>query len=332
MRLLGCAESRRGTFRQGVLVHAAGAPAALAIAAALLGVATAASAVIIASGDGTGNTTAPSPDPGWNNVGIVYHAYAGVYVGGNGWVLTANHVGPGTFTLGGVDYAWAPGTAIQLKNPDNTLADLVMFHLQPPYPALSDVSIPTSTPAMGTALILIGNGHDRGAATSWIDPADPNQCVRNGWSWAATTRMRWGTNFVENVNAAYFQSKLGTHLFGSVFDLPGDPPQCATGNQISTNEAEAAQGDSGGAVFASNGAGYDLAGILLYIATYQNQPGETALDGNYTLAGDLSVYHDQIVATMPEPAGGLWVGAALVAALRLRSTARRPNRSGPRTP
>ena len=57
----------------------------------------AASAVIIDSSDGTGNTAAPSPDPGWSYVGT-RGGLTAVYLG-DGWVLTANHVGAGDVTL-----------------------------------------------------------------------------------------------------------------------------------------------------------------------------------------------------------------------------------------
>ena len=64
--------------------------ALLCLAAALI-VPLDAAPVLIATGDGTGNTEAPAADPGFGNVGIV-NSLSGVYVG-NGWVLTANHVG-----------------------------------------------------------------------------------------------------------------------------------------------------------------------------------------------------------------------------------------------
>jgi len=66
---------------------------------------------------------------------------------------------------------------------------------------------------------------------------------------------------------------------------------------------------------------------LLGLATFMGQPAETALYENYTFAADLSVYHDEIVATLPEPAGGLWAGAALLAALARRRRVAARNRA-----
>ena len=82
-----------------------------------------ASAVIIDSGDGTGNTSAPSPDPGWDHVGVASGLTA-VYLG-DGWVLTAAHVGVGPVDFGGTLYDpqpnWPEG---QIYNANEAPADL----------------------------------------------------------------------------------------------------------------------------------------------------------------------------------------------------------------
>jgi hypothetical protein len=274
-----------------------------------LALAAPAPAVIIDSGNGTGNVTAPSPDPGWGNVGSC-NGLSCVYLG-DGWVLTANHVGAGNGVFGGITYPWVPGSDLQLHNPNNSLADLRMFEIYPPYPPLPALTISSIAPLAGTSLILIGNGRDRGAATSWDpDPGPPPSSI-DGYFWALTGSKRWGTNTVQLVpELPVFESDLGTQLFATVFDQ--------SGTNHTTHESQAAVGDSGGAAFAWNGSSYELAGILIAISTFQNQPAETALYGNYTLPADLSVYRNEIVATMPEPAGGLWIGLALVAALARR--------------
>ena len=122
--------------------------------------------------------------------------------------------------------------------------------------------------------------------------------------------MRWGTNFAEPVaNLPDYEDAFETHLFSTVFDESG------TGHSL--HEAQAATGDSGGAVFASTGLGHELAGILIAIATFPEQPAATALYGNETLAADLSFYRDEIVA-LPEPRGGPWAGALLLIAIAAR--------------
>lgn len=273
----------RPTVRIGLLL------AGLTLAPVLvLGLATdAARAVIIASGDGTGNTTAPSPDPGWSYVGTK-GGLSVVYLG-DGWVLTAHHVGAGSVVLGGVTYPNLPGTELQLDNGDGTFADLLLFAIYP-YPDLPPLQIATGTPAYGENLILVGHGHDRGAATSWDPNGAPPPGPYDGWDWASTYSLRWGTNQSEGGAGSRV---LGTEAFYTSFDSGG-----------SVDECQAAVGDSGGAAFVETGSQWELAGILYAIGEYQNQPTQTALYGNLTYAADLSYYRDQILAvtSMPEPA------------------------------
>jgi hypothetical protein len=280
-----------------------------------LALASAAAAVIIDSGDGTGNTSAPPQDPGWDNVGSKSGLTA-VYLG-DGWVLTANHVGAGDTVFGATNYPWVPGSDVQLHNPDNSLADLRLFELYPPYPPLPSLAIRTTSPSTLTSLVLIGNGRNRGAATTW-NPPGPGPTF-DGYLWGPGAAKRWGTNLVEI--STYFETGFGTWVFGSVFTQ--------SGGSYTTHEAQAATGDSGGAAFAWNGTSYELAGTLIGIGTFQGQPAETALYMNDTYAADLSIYRDEIVATMPEPGGGVAAGAALVAAL---PRARRRRVSAPSSP
>jgi hypothetical protein len=280
------------------------------LAAFALGLATTASAVLIDSGDGTGNTTAPVPDPGWSNVGA-RGAQTAVYLGGR-FALTANHVGPGSVVLGGVTYSYVPGTAVQLDNGDGTSADLVMFqiHPQPPLPALAIASAP---PPAGATLILVGNGRNRGMATTFDpngpEPPDPV----HGYEWGSGQSKRWGTNTVLGTLLIDLIDGTRTLAIETAFDAGG-----------SAHEAQAAYGDSGGAAFAWSGSQWQLAGLVFAIgAPYTGQPDETALYGNLTFSADLSSYRDQIldVMALPEPSIGLLPGVALVAALVRRRRA-----------
>jgi hypothetical protein len=186
-----------------------------------------------------------------------------------------------------------------------------MFLIHFPHPPLPDVSIASATPALGTSLVMIGGGRNRGAATSYdCGPGPPRQ----GFYWGAGSAKRWGTNYVEDVDADAHEPYFGTQLFGSEFDAPG--------SGHSTHEAQAALGDSGGAVFASNGPSYHLAGILIGVGFCSGQTAQTAIYGNVTLAADLSIYRDEIVETMPEPVGGLAAGAAFLAWLSRAGTRR----------
>ena len=91
-------------------------PSLVALGSSLL--ASVGSAVVISTGDGSGNTTAPADDPGFANVGVSNNNLSGVYLG-NGWVLTAAHVGNATgFTFGGVFYDAVPDSRVsRTKSP-----------------------------------------------------------------------------------------------------------------------------------------------------------------------------------------------------------------------
>ena len=114
----------------------------------------AAKAVLIAGPDGSINTTAPSPDPGFDNVGIV-NGLTGVYVR-NGWVLTANHVGIGDLILGGpggTSYEAVPGSAVRFDTPGfDQDADLIAFLYREEY-YLKDK---TPEDKLGVAELIIG--------------------------------------------------------------------------------------------------------------------------------------------------------------------------------
>jgi hypothetical protein len=287
----------------------------------LLVLAGAAPAVIIDSGDGTGNTGAPSPDdPGWGHVGL-RGSFTAVHLE-EGWVITANHVPAGEVVLGGISYDLVPGTSVRLQNPDATYADLQMFQISPA-PPLPPLPIASSVPSNGASLILIGNGRNRGAATSWDPNGPPPPGPIHGYDWGAGRSLRWGTNFAEDFPP---DPILGTVVFGSFFD-----------EADSAHEAQAANGDSGGAVFAWDGSQWELAGVIIAITEYSGQPAQTSLYGQLTYAADLSAYRDPIldVIAMPEPGGGLLAGSALLAALarrRRRIHRRRCAGSGTRGP
>jgi hypothetical protein len=241
------------------------------------------------------NVGAPSPDPGWSHVGIRGGATA-VHLEG-GWVLTANHIGPGNVWLGGVSYSWVPGSEVQLGHGDGSYADLVLFAVEPA-PPLPPLEIAASTPAPGASLILIGHGHDRGAPISWGG--------YDGYDWAAAKTLRWGTNAVEFIAPT---KVLGTWAFGSYFDEGG-----------SAHEGQGANGDSGGAAFAWDGAAWRLAGLMYAVSPHAGQPSNVSLYGQLTYSADLSVYRDEIldVIALPEPRGAPWAGVALLAWLARR--------------
>jgi hypothetical protein len=281
-----------------------------------------ASAVVIDTLTGTGNTTAPADDPGWSNVGKLGDG-TGVYLG-NGWVLTASHVGGGSIVLNGGTYAMLAGSGTQLTNGGaagkTTVTDLSMFKLATTPAGLAGVPIAATASGSGAAVTMIGSGRDRGAFTQWsVNTATGT----NPWIWTevqsggnavgyktlSTRTMRWGTNTVSISGSDSWinYSSIDAKVLGTSFTY--DPFNYST-------EAQAAYGDSGGGVFHKNGSTWELAGLILTVGGYSGQPdpGANAVFGNVTYAADLSFYRPQIMAIVPEPqslvlaltAGGLF--------------------------
>jgi len=317
--------ANRPTPRRGVLVPTARLLLrSLALALAILA-APSLHAVIVAGGDGTQNTTGAGAGTGWNYVGT-RGVGSGVYLGnfdGNDWVLTANHVGAGSFTLGSTTYGAIGGSSIRVQNPDFSATDLLLFKIDAS-PGLAPIPIAASTPITGTSVTLIGAGRDRQAAlTEWnVTGTNPNFTWTEvgsggnagGYKWTGSRTMRWGMSSVSS-----------TALFNT-----GD----GNVNGIRANftpfvgRAQGAVGDSGGGVFAFNNssASWELIGLMLAIDAFANQPGGTAVFGNNTYFADLSYYRNYITSSIPE--SSTYAAAAGAGALLL-AVASRKRRAAP---
>ena len=238
-------------------------------------------------------------DPGtapWNYVGDVNGA-SGVFLGdygGNYWVLTAAHVGAGSFVLNGVTYNAISGSAFSIFNSDNSLADLTLFRISsgPALAALADLPVTFSAPAQNTTVQMIGFG---GPAKSWGD----------------------------NTIAGYSSYTLS--------GLPyGGPGIITLASGEGGNGAQGVGGDSGGGMFVTSAGTWALTGILSGVGTFTDNNGHSLGDG--TIAVDLAVYYNQIgtdinsVSAIPEPttdAALAGLGALLSVVLVRRRSARR---------
>jgi hypothetical protein len=258
-------------------------------------------------------------DPGWDHVGATINDLSVVYIR-NRWVLTANHVNPNTVVLNGGNYAFVPGTEIQLDNGNNTYPDLKLFGITPD-PGLPAIAIRANTALPSGPVIMIGKGRNRGNATDsddptvWQAPPAPPATPIPGWLWGAGNTKRWGVNVVEG---DWLPDPLDTVSFYTNFDYPTDPDH-------QTHEAQGADGDSGGAVFAKDGNDWELAGTMFVLALYGGHLNNSVLRGEATIIADLSFYRDQILALtesepIPEPDGlvGLAAGLLLLAVLGRR--------------
>lgn len=298
--------------RRAGVAGSTGQCAGWAVVAALALLAPSAPAVIIQTTTGSGNTTAPPDDPGWAAVGA-RGIGTGVYVG-NGWVLTAAHVWSGPITLSGSTYFAVPGSEVRLTNagvPGMTAdTDLMMYRLTVIPSGIAAPRIAAATPAVGAAVTLIGAGRDRQPGlTEWSV-----NTTASPWTWTevasggnylgykanmAARSMRWGTNALSGTGEWITYGYGDVRTVVTTFDdLRG------------TSEAQASYGDSGGGVFAKNGADWELAGLMLAVAGYSGQPdaGANAVFGNETFSADLALYRPQIMAIVPEPSALLLAG------------------------
>ncbi|MGH0031606.1 MAG: hypothetical protein ACQGVC_17570 [Myxococcota bacterium] len=274
----------------------------------------AARAVVISHPDGSMNTEFLAFN-GWHYVGEV-NGLTATYLG-DGWVLTAGHVGPGDLTLGGVVYPHLPGWDTSFDNEGGPGSpDLLMFQVMP-RPPLAPLALRSSMPTIGEVLVMIGCGRDRGAWTTYDPngqfPPDPI----GGWMWESSQTKRWGTNEVDGFPVGLVN---GTVSFYTSFDDAGGHPF----------EAQGADGDSGGAVFTFS-EGTQLAGVLYTIAPAIGQPDETSMFTNLTFAARVDFYYDQIqdAMAMPEPATGTGLGAGTLLLGLLGRRRRRVRRGAP---
>ena len=223
------------------------------------------------SGWGTRDT-----NTGWDYVGQVGNSSqgSGVYLG-NGWVITAGHVGASDFTLGTNTYlttgfSYADFTYNYLGTTE--YADLNLFRI-------SSVSTTGNSLLPTNNLSLVPAYNSAG-----------NSLVMIGYGDASVGRQKsWGIN---TVTANNLLVPLGGTPYTSVdFQTAYGP-----GAYGITNSAVLVTGDSGGGGFAFDGSRWYLVGL------------NEAVSGNNSYFVNLGYYSSQITAVMasvPEP--GTWV-------------------------
>lgn len=282
--------------------------------------------VLIQTVSGTDNTTAPADDPGFASVGYSTNGLGTAIYLGEGWVLTAGHVGGGGIVLASGTYLEKAGTGFTLVNGTTgktTDADLYMYELATAPVGLPTLAIAATSPGIGTPVTMIGGGFDRGSPTQWLVNTSTTPWVWTvtgsggnyaGYGTLSTRSIRWGTNIISG-SAEWQNDGLDTFMVSTRFDeAPG------------TFEAQAVLRDSGGAVFTKTGGQWSLAGVILAISLFSNQPGgigTTAVFGNETFIADLAYYRPQIVSAVPEPAAATLAGLAAATGGLWRLTRRR---------
>jgi Trypsin len=265
---------------------------------------------------------------GLNNVGA-----SGVYIG-NGWVLTATHVGAGpiSFDGGSTYYQWDGqySDQIYLTNPDGSTSELCLFKLSSanPYPNLPNISLPTAEPTTGEEMYSVGYGLGRtgslvyynvtgsGSNTTWTSVStfsSANEVLYNE-NLGYGTKL-WGNNAIAEAPTEYYNIFDGDNVIGFVSQFY-EPGKLALGGD--TEEQQIADGDSGGGVF--NDAGQLIGMNDAEGDVYDNQPGNTAAYGDISLYGDIYSYESQIesITGVPEPTCASVSVVAFVAAFLRR--------------
>src|SRR5262249_18008325 len=154
------------------------------------------------------------------------------------------------------------GTLHWLTNSDGTYADVILFRLRT-VPALPRIPLVTSTPPPLSMVDMIGFGYRSGSAST-----DFSLGV-TGFYWSATPGKSWGNNRVTSGPVMVFDGVTNVIAFPTTFDA--QPLQ-------TSDECQGAPGDSGGAVFYSNGSTWQLAGMMVAIdEPLTNRPSNTAV-------------------------------------------------------
>lgn len=233
-------------------------------------------AALVVDGNSAESSRAPQDDPGWASVGQRGISSA-VYLR-DGWIITAAHAGAGDVIFGDRTHTPIPGTTVQLSGSGGASPDLMMFRITPT-PDLPELRMNHEPMRFGTRVVMVGFGKGKGRAFEWNGTP--------GYRWSPDVSMRWGTNRISAARRLVSTSGLKTWCFQMDFSRHG-----------TAHEAQAAFGDSGGAVFVKANDRWKLTGLILHIGNTPDQPGSTSIYGNITSAADLSFYRIQIIKTI----------------------------------
>ncbi|MCC5839889.1 MAG: hypothetical protein JJT96_07185 [Opitutales bacterium] len=296
-------------------------------------------------GDNLNNTTQAELEalPGvsdgafFNNVfrigagNAVYIGYRPDPSGPVAYALSGMHIGTfSTAVIGGVTYQVTQQIALD----DSDLALLVLTQADNIMPTLQALTLSSSTPTNNTPVIMIGAGRNRvQAATSDANTSDAVS-VTGGTGYTTTTPptrlKRWGTNTTLNFTGGGppsptdIEDVLGrdTVVFQTSFDEP------ASGEWLTTNQAQGVLNDSGGGVFTFDGI---LQGIMVAVTGFSTTE---ARFGDTTLMANIATYKDDIDAItggalIPEPSGVAFLFFAAASAAGALFIKRRPSREAP---
>ncbi len=231
---------------------------------------------------------------GWSTVGATGADYvgqvnsaSGVYLGDN-WVLTAGHVGAGSFTLAGITYSAVSGSAHTLTS-GSTSVDLTLFQISGTL-TLNPLTIDT-TPL-----------------TPFSSSNSPSQVVMIGYGTTGTQHETWGVDTVDLINQSVDLRPSYPYVSNDFISYLGS---VSNGSTVTTNNSILYVGDSGGGDFTYDSSSHSwvLAGI--------NEVTDTTDTPNFSGFVQLSTYASQIqsitgIGVVPEPSTWALFGLGVV--------------------
>lgn len=241
---------------------------------------------MFASPESEPRETLPPDFPWWEHVTQRRYEGPSVIYLGRGFALTARHVGMGEIFLRGEIIPPVASSKRTLLNANGTPADAMLFEVALPegFRDLPILPITSEPPRSGEEVLLIGFGRQREKVVD-VETDGPSQF---GFSWSEKGSKRWGTNRISSTDDMIYQGSWTTHSFALVFDPP---------NSTATTgfEAQAAVGDSGGAVFVKRDGEWRLAGMMTSVTGFSRAPAHTSMYGDSTYAADLTRYRGEIL-------------------------------------
>lgn len=240
-----------------------------------------ANALVVDSTTRYNSTVPPASNPWFYNIGLTTGGASCIYLG-NGWLITARHVGPSNVTFfndsAATVHHYVSGSVRLFDD-----LDLIMFRVTP-VPMLPDMVLNTTTPAVNDEVMMMGRGMTIGTPIVNLEvPLTASWRNVIGYHWRPTFYNSWGVNNLE------FSSNFLTTEFNKI---------------TRSNEATAAPGDSGGAMFLKQDRGVNahwaLAGVIVTISTNILQEPDTSFYGNLTSAVNLLPHIEKIKGILNE--------------------------------
>ncbi len=262
-------------------------------------------ALILYGEDNSQNLTDPGTGVPFDAVGGLGNSDSSVIGGtgvhlGNGFILTANHVGPfASVTFDGSTFFTHDGAApVQVASG----VDLKIFRLSA-VPPVSSALIYTGTDELLRPATIVGWGRGR-------DDTSPPSTSVNGWGNTGTIAKRWGTNTP--------QAAIDDFSYSS-YTL--DALETVLGNTAGASEAAVTLNDSGSGLFQEIDDIWYLTGITTVVtnksgagtSTFGTDTPAIVTPGSPTgiallpSAGDVNIfvrtssYATQIATLVPEP-------------------------------